>query len=235
LLLTTFLLLAPWASASPLVPAKKALVAPYSGTPLTIRDTVSQDCGTAILSHGPTLNLTSGVGKALASATANTSSSCNFPLIANVGVATGWFGLSTTPLAASSGNHTFKATWHLEWTFDLNASGARGSPGNLQTGALIEVIVEIVDLTGTGGVAYKEWTDQVTRTGDTSLHSVETKNVTVGVTWTFNATDRYSILTVVEFTAVASIAEGALSGQASASVNVATSGNKATLVSIVPP
>jgi hypothetical protein len=234
-LLTTFLLLVPLVSANPLVPAKKVLMAPYSGTPTTIRDTLSQDCGTATLSHGPTFNLSSGVGKAVASATANTSSSCSFPDIANEGVATGWFGLSTSPLAVSSGNHTFTGAWQLEWTFDLNASGAGASPGNLQTGASIQVYVEIVDVTQSAGVFYKEWTDQISRTGDTSVHLVDDKNVTLSVTCPFNASQKYSIVTVVEFTAVASIAEGALSGQSSASVNIATGGEKATLVSVTPP
>jgi hypothetical protein len=234
-LLTTLLLLAPLVSANPLVAVKKVLVAPYSGTPTTIRDTLSQDCGTATLSHGPTFNLSSGVGKAVASATANTSSSCSFPDIANEGVATGWFGLSTSPLAVSSGNHTFKGTWHLQWTFDLDASGAGASPGNLQTGVSIDVYVEIVDVTQSAGVFYKEWTDAISRTGDASVHSVISKNVTLSVTASFNATQRYSIVTVVEFTAVAAIAEGALTGQSSASVNIATGGEKATLVSVTPP
>jgi hypothetical protein len=234
-LLTSLMLLAPSIAAAPLPAARPTLRAPFSGTPLTLRDTIAEDCGTATLSHGPRMSLSSGVGRAEATTSANTSSTCSWPLIPNEGAAVGWFGLSTPNFTASSGSHKIKVAWDLQWTVDLKASGAGANPGSIQTATVIEVEVEVVDVTKGNGVAVQEWEHEINRTGDASVHSVESRNLTLDVTWSFNATHVYTILTVVQFTAVSEVSQGTSSGQASALINLATGGNKATLVSISEP
>jgi hypothetical protein len=234
-LLTTLILLVPSVSANPLPPAAHTISAPFTGTPLTIRDAVSEDCGEAAFSHGPNFDLASGVGRVLVTATANTSASCNTPAIPNEAVATGWFGFSTLNFTASTGSHKVKVTWDLHWTIDLTASGAGSHRANLQTGAEIQVVMDIFDATRDIGVAAQEWTHEVNRTGDTFVHSVGSRNVTVAVNLTFNATHEYTVQTVIVFTALTEIAQWATTGQNSASVNFATGGNKATLVSITEP
>jgi hypothetical protein len=235
LLLVGLMLLLPSVAASPLGPVPKPLTAPFSGTPLVLRDTISEDCASATLSHGPAFNLGSGVGRVQANATANSSTSCSSPFIGNAGLASGWFGLSTPNLTHISGSHKTYVTWDIHGTIDLKASGAGSTPANVQTGVIVEVMLEIVTIGKSGGTVDKEWMDEVNRTGDTSVHSVLSKNVTVGLTWSYNASRVYRVLTVVEFGAVVEIAQGALTGQGSATFNLATSGNKATLASIVPP
>jgi hypothetical protein len=234
-LFTAFLLLAPTVSATPVDPAPKLLTAPYTGTPLTVQEVITADCGTVHLSHGPAFNLASGVGRVEANASANTSSSCTYPVLPNEAVVTGFIGLASANQSGISGFHKVKATWDLKWTVNLKASGSGGNPGNLQTVTLVEVELEIVDVTADNGVAEQDWSLMINRTGDTSIHQVVDKNVTMAVNYTFNRTHVYSVLTVVEYASGVEIVEGAATGRVSASLNMATDGNKATLVSITPP
>jgi hypothetical protein len=234
-LMATLMLLAPAVSAGSPGGSAKTLSAPFAGSPLSIRDTIAEGCGNAVLSHGPTFSFSTGVGRVDAVSSANTSPACSSPVVANEGEAAGWFGLSTPNFTASSGLHKVMATWDLHWTVDLSASGAGANPGNLQTGGGIRVDLVIYDVTQHNGVADQEWTKVVNRTGDTSVHSIQSKTLTVSVNWTFNATHVYSILTVVQFVALSEIAAGASGGHATASLNLATGGNKAILVSVAEP
>jgi hypothetical protein len=227
--------LVPTVTAAAPTTSTKTYTAPFTGSPLTFRDLISEACGTASLTHGPAFNFSSGVGRVQANTSATSAPSCRSPVIESVGEAAGWFGLTTVNFTHISGVHKLRAVWDLHWTTELKASGAGSHPGNLQTGVAIEVIVEIVDLTKNNAVADHEWEKVLNRTGDTSVVSVGNQMQSLSVNGTFNASHVYAFLTVVEFTALSSVVQGATSGQARASLNFATSGNKATLESITRP
>src|SRR5580658_7581028 len=78
-LFTCLMLMAPTVSANSLNSPTVTLTSPYSGTPLTIRETVAENCGTGSLTHGPAFNFASGVGRVQANTSSNTSASCASP------------------------------------------------------------------------------------------------------------------------------------------------------------
>jgi hypothetical protein len=232
MVLVSVTLLTPSVAAGSVGATPKIESAPFSGTPLALRELFSEGCGTATLPHGPTFDFGSGVGRGEANATANSSSACSTPVISNIGEAVSWFGLSTLNFTKSTGLHTIKATWDLQWTVSLHASQAGSSTGGFQTACVLGVLVEIFDVTTDNGVGSNEWSKVVNRTGDTSLNVVSTKSLTLGLNYTFNGSDVYTFQTVVEYEAAVETAQGATTGQGSASINLATGGDKATLVSI---
>jgi len=146
--------------------------------------------------------------------------------------AVGYFGLSSSNFTLGSGVHKLKAVWDLHWTVDLKATGAGSHSPTLQTLALVEVIVQLFDVTADAGGNANMWTKTMNRTGATSVHFVGNQQVTVTVNSTFNATHVYQFFTVLEFADAAVVGPGSTTGQASAAINFATGGNGATLVAI---
>jgi hypothetical protein len=206
--------------------------APYSGTRVTIKEIITSACGSASLSHGPTFNLNSGVGRVQANASATSATSCSLPELESLGEAVGAIGLTTANFSLSKGTHTIKVVWDLHWVATLKATGAGHVPSNLVTAVEVEAVVEIWDVTTGSYVNSNLWLKETNRTGDASVHIVGNRSVTESVSATFNASHVYQVLTAVEIVAAAGVAEGATAGQASASLNMASGGNKAQLVEI---
>jgi hypothetical protein len=231
-LLALLMLFAPSAAAGPVPSVVHVYSAPYSGTPITIRTTEVVDCGTATFTQNPSFYLAPGVGRAAVNATVSTSASCGSPALPNAGQIEAAFGLSTLNFTASNGPHTITTVWNLTWNTQLHASGAGSHPGNILTAAVVEVLVQLVDLTTGGGAAPTPWTSILNTTGNANINFHGSKVVTSTINTNLTKGDVYAFLTVVEFSTVAEILAGANTGHASASINMATGGNKATLVSI---
>jgi hypothetical protein len=231
-LLAFLMVLAPFAAAGPVPFVVHVFSAPYSGTPITIKTTDVVDCGSATFTRNPSFNFTSGVGRGAVKSTASTSTSCRTPVLPNAGQTEAAFGISTPDFTATTGHHKITAVWNLTWNTQLHASGAGSKPRDVLTAGAIEVIVELYDLTNNGGVSPTPWTTILNTTGNANINFHGSKIVTAVISTNLTKGDVYSFLTVVEFVAVAEIEAGATTGHASASINLATSGNKATLVSI---
>jgi hypothetical protein len=230
--LLALLMISPAVAASSTSRATKSDTAPYTGVPLVLRQLTTSECGSVTLTHGPKFDLTTGVGRTQANASATSAANCRSLALPTIGEAVGYFGLMTPNFTLGGGSHTLKAVWDLHWTVDLKASGAGSTPANLQTLAMVEVVIQIYDVTAGNGLGGNEWTKTVNRTGDTSTHFVGNQQITVSENFPFNGTHVYQFLTAVEFEDAALVAAGATSGQASATLNFATNGNAATLVSI---
>jgi hypothetical protein len=226
------MILAPSVAASPLSTNSRTVTAPYSGTPTSVKDITTSDCGSISLTHGPRFTLSSGVGHVQVNASATSAPSCRSPAFPSVAEVVGLLGFTTLNFSLAAGTHTVKSVWDLHWTVDLKASGAGPNPGNLQTGAVIEVYLAVYDATENGIVSSNDWDKIVNRTGDASVHFVGNQNVTVSVNQTFNASHVYDFLAAIEFGALAEIVQGATGGQVSAAINLATNGNGATLLAL---
>lgn len=231
-LMAFLLALAPSVAAGPVSPTVHVRSAPYSGTPITIRYTDVVDCGSATFTHNPSFNFTPGVGRGAVNSTASPSTSCTTPVLPNAGQTEAGFGLSTLNFTASSGHHKITVVWKLTWNTQLHASGAGSHPGDFLRAGAIEMIVELYDLTTHEGVSPIPWTTTLNTTGNANINFHGSKTVTSTISTNLTKGDVYSFLTVVEIVTVAEIEAGATTGHANASINLATSGNNATLVSI---
>jgi hypothetical protein len=232
---TSLMLLVPSVSAAGPSSSSKVYAAPFSGAPLLQRVVISQACGSAALSHGPTFNLSSGVGRIEAVAGSNSSVSCRTTVLPSEGEASGFLGWVTPNFTSVAGSHSVKAVWDLHWSIDISAKGAGSHPANVGTAAEIVVEVEILDIANNYDVGDHEWTKVVNRTGDASVHSVGSQTLNLSAAGVFNSTRVYEVITAVQVIAVGLVTAGATSGQCSVSVNLATNGNKATLVSVTRP
>lgn len=226
------MILAPSVGASSAGATPTTLTAPYSGTPVKVQELITYDCGSVSQTHGPKFDLTSGVAQVLANASVTSAASCRSPLLPSAAEVVGLIGFTTLNFTLSTGTHTVKADWDLHWTVDLKASRPAGNPSNLQTAAVIEAYIEVYDMTTKSEVNSNEWSKEVNRTGDASVHFVGSKQLNLSVSQTYNATHVYAFLAAIEYEAIAEVAQGAPSGQASATINMATDGNGATLLSL---
>jgi hypothetical protein len=205
--------------------------APYTGAPVTTSLTDVVNCGSVSFT-APSFYFTPGVGRGAGNSTASTAASCGNPALPNVGEAEVGFGLSTANFTTSAGHHNITAVWSLTYDTVLHATGAGSTAGNVLTAGTIEVFSEIYDLTTHGAISFTTWTTVLNTTGNANVNFHGNQTVDSSVNANLTKGQVYTFLTIVEFVTTAEIVAGATSGHASASINMATGGNKATLVSI---
>jgi hypothetical protein len=93
-------------------------------------------------------------------------------------------------------------------------------------------LTEIYDVTNGTVFANSPWCYITNKTGNTVDTVHADKTASMSVNGTLAEGHEYTIVTVIEISAVAQILAGATSGVASASLKMATGGDQATLVSI---
>jgi hypothetical protein len=232
-LLSLLVVVGPLAGAMP-VRASVVYKAPFSGTPIFENVTEDTGCAHATLIQGAAFNFTKGIAKGNANTTASTASACNSPYLNNTGVAEAIAGMSSQQFVATAGSHTVTVVWHLIWAVSLRASRT-GSAGYLQTETEIEAVSQVYDSTTSTWSKAAEWTSINETNGSGSLHYHGNAVVTLTLTGNYTANEIYSVVTAIEVISGAVASPSTSKAYATADLNVASGGNKATLESFSVP
>jgi hypothetical protein len=212
------------ASAKPVTTLK----APYSGSVYSgVQGTFSGCPATGSVSWAstPNFNLTNGRGYV-----AGQSSQGVCKKVSANSDATAYTELVSATFSLTTGHHSLVATWNASYSIDLVATPG---PSSQTASASVDLytFAYIYDLTNTSTVyaAYSTNLVHSVTSGSlvTSYHNVALSDFVNG---TFAAGHVYEVVVLLEFNAASTVSAG--KSTASAEVNAASSGEKATLTSI---
>lgn len=225
----SLVLLSPIASAESTHASSVTLTKPYAGTTIGVGLFFTQGCGSTVsLLATPSFNLTTGV---LTQGAGAATKSCGSALSV-VDFTLGEEFESSHTFSTTTGKHTVSVFWNLKYKVSLAAkSGGKGQKAE----AVAEVVTEayLYNLTTGYTTVFAGSSASYVNTSSPTTHSYTVSISDTNATVPFVAADTYEVETDVATLVLAEVTAGKCT--ASASLNMGTSGEQATLTSIVIP